>query len=309
MKKLIPFLLLFSSCYRVADVPKPQLSFSVQDKYLKSLPSPFPMLTEKEKHEGWGKEYTIGLGFAKELDLYQALTCFKRASFLLEDPKSFRKQEIDYNIFLCYYLGGKYQEALYTFENSTLAQMSFTSPSYEDLLIMLYDTYIRLGEEILAKRMVYTLSQTHPLVAKKLSLAGVILEADIPKLEKEIPSHPEIKPIVDYYLLHKKSVSKAQLLNTFLPGSGYLYIGQKQSALTAFLLNGLFIWGSVYSFQQGQIALGSILTSLEAGWYFGGIYGAGLEAKFYNERVYETVATPVMQENKLFPILMLSHAF
>ena len=309
MNKVWILFFLLCSCYRVSDVPKPQLSYNVQDRYLQQLPSPFPSLTEKEKHEDWGKEYLIALGFAKELDLYQALTAFKRASFLLEDPSSFRKQEIDYDIFLCYYLGGKYKEAIDIFENSTLSQISFHFPAYEDAFIMAYDTYLRLEEKESCQRILYALSHTHPHVVKKLTLAGEILEGDIPSLEKEVSNHPEIQPILTNYALHKKSVSKAQLLNTFCPGAGYLYVGQKQSALTAFVLNGLFIWGSVYSFQQGNIALGSILASFEAGWYFGGIYGAGLETKFYNERIYETVATPVMQEKKLFPILMLKHAF
>ena len=45
------------------------------------------------------------------------------------------------------------------------------------------------------------------------------------------------------------------------------------------------------------------------GWYFGGIYGAGEEAKFYNEKIYEKAASPYMTEEKIFPILMVKHAF
>jgi len=49
--------------------------------------------------------------------------------------------------------------------------------------------------------------------------------------------------------------------------------------------------------------------SFEAGWYFGGIYGAGEEAKYYNERVYEKEANALLNEKKLFPVLMLGHSF
>ncbi|MGH2611943.1 MAG: tetratricopeptide repeat protein, partial [Rhabdochlamydiaceae bacterium] len=101
----------------------------------------------------------------------------------------------------------------------------------------------------------------------------------------------------------------AQLLNSFVPGAGYFYLGQTQSGITALLLNGLFIWASVYFFQHGNIAAGTIFTSVEAGWYFGGIYGAGQEAKLYNERLYERQATPIMNENRYFPILMLKYGF
>ena len=45
------------------------------------------------------------------------------------------------------------------------------------------------------------------------------------------------------------------------------------------------------------------------GWYFGGIYGAGEAAKFYNETIYNEKMGPVMQEKGLFPIFMLNFAF
>ena len=94
-----------------------------------------------------------------------------------------------------------------------------------------------------------------------------------------------------------------------LPGAGYLYVGQKQSAVTAFLLNGLFIAAAVHFFCKWEIAAGVITTSFEAGWYFGGIYGAGESAKLYNERVYEDLAYPALNRNGLFPVLMLQYGF
>jgi hypothetical protein len=57
------------------------------------------------------------------------------------------------------------------------------------------------------------------------------------------------------------------------------------------------------------MAAGIITTNFEAGWYFGGIYGAGEEAKYYNERIYEKNASTVLNQHKLFPILMMEHAF
>jgi hypothetical protein len=65
----------------------------------------------------------------------------------------------------------------------------------------------------------------------------------------------------------------------------------------------------VYFFETGNIPAGAIFTSFEAGWYFGGIYGGGLEAKAYNERLYESLATPVLMKENLFPGLMIRYAF
>jgi len=135
------------------------------------------------------------------------------------------------------------------------------------------------------------------------------LKGDIKALEEKAPSYPEVETVLKQYQLEKKSVKTAQLLNSFIPGAGYFYVGQTQYAITAFLLNGLFIWASTYFFQHGNTAAGIIFTSVEAGWYFGGIYGVGQEAKLYNERIYEKYATPMMNEHNYFPILMLQYGF
>ena len=45
------------------------------------------------------------------------------------------------------------------------------------------------------------------------------------------------------------------------------------------------------------------------GWYFGSIHGAAEEAKFYNERIYETEASKIMNDKKLFPQFMLNFSF
>ena len=73
--------------------------------------------------------------------------------------------------------------------------------------------------------------------------------------------------------------------------------------------NGLFIAAAVHCFQHNHLAAGIIFTSFEAGWYFGGIYGAGEEAKTYNERLYEKKITPLMNQKGLFPVFMLQYGF
>jgi TM2 domain-containing membrane protein YozV len=306
-KKLLLFLLLLTGCYRVGNELEPKLSSAVQDRHFKTLPSPFPPLTPYESSEDWGREERIGLGFARELDLYQALTAFRRSTFL--SPPSDRLLQLDYNILLCYYLGRKYAETLYTFETTPLRTTTPSFTPHQDLGIILYDSYLNLHEEEKADQLLHYLQTTYPPIGEKLALSKLLLSADIDGLKQEAPTHPDIATLLSDYEAQKKSTTTAQLLNTFIPGAGYFYVGQTQSGITAFLLNGLFIWASCYFFHNGNTAAGIIFTSLEAGWYFGGIYGAGQEAKFYNERVYERLATPLMNEKRYFPILMLSYGF
>ena len=305
LRKLF-LLLILTGCFRVGEELEPQISASVQDKYLKSLPSPFPRTFG---NNDWQREEKIGLGFAKELDLYQALTCFKRASFLLPEGDTVRLTQLDYDTLLAYYLGSKYQETLYTFDMTSLRQTTPAFTPYHDLMVILYDSHNHLNQTEQADEIIDYMKNTYPETGQKLFLSKMLYKGDIPALENQAPHYPEIQTLLDHYNREKKSTQTAQLFNTFLPGAGYFYLGQTQSGITAMLLNGLFIWASVFSFQHHNLAAGIIFTSLEAGWYFGGIYGAGQEAKLYNERIYEKYATPMMNENRYFPILMLKYGF
>jgi hypothetical protein len=304
--------LVFSGCQRVPDRIEPTLSYAVQDKYLQSLPSPFPPLTEEEKAQDWGKEVEIGFGFAHELDLYQAITAFKRAQFLIPPQEKKRALEISYEILLCYYTGKKWQDVIYTFEHGPLRYAIRDFPAFHDLLLIMYETYGHEGMQPQARRYLEVIQSLDPGEAEKLFLSSALVQGDLALVER-IAAAPPQKPYLDTFLkdyaLRKKSVGRAQTLNGLMPGAGYFYLGQTQSAITAFFLNGLFIATSAYFFHEGNIAAGIIFTSFEAGWYFGGIYGAGLEAKAYNERLFESMATPMMREQKLFPALMLNYAF
>lgn len=308
---LFSLVLLFSSCYHTSEKIEPRLDYAVQDKYLLSLPSPFKPLAHEELAQEWSKEYRIGIAFAHQLDLYQAITAFKRAEILIPKENIERLSEVQYGMFLCYYLGRKYNDAIYVFENSELKNFRATFPANEDLLLLLYDCYSRVGDETKADRILQYIQQNYPQAADKLYVYSTLLEADIPKLQQigKHASYEYVENFVDDYQKEKKSVQKARNLNAMLPGAGYFYLGQAQSGITAVLLNGLFIAASYYFFDHGNIPAGVIFTSFEAGWYFGGIYGAGEEAKFYNERLYEKKATQMMNEKGLFPGFMIKYAF
>lgn len=309
---LLTFLFTMSSCHRVPDQIEPTLNYAVQDRYLKSLPSPFPPLSETEEDTSWGKEYMIGMAFAHQLDLYQAITAFKRAEILLPETEKERRLEVQYEILLCYYVGKKYADVIDTFNQSDLKRIETTFPARHDLLLVLYDSYLQEGEDNEAMRILQIIHQMEPEEAPELALSNALIHADFPTIR----SYAEQMSQADYlgtflndYQQQKKSVAQAQLFNAFIPGTGYLYLGQTQSAITAFLLNGLFIAAAANFFIHDHLAAGIIFTSFEVGWYFGGIFGAGLEAKYYNERLYERLATPMMNRNRLFPILRLNYAF
>jgi tetratricopeptide (TPR) repeat protein len=157
-KKIALGLLCFmtaTACYRVPNKLEPQISYLVQDKYICALESSFPTLTKQEREQEWGKEYFIGIAFAKKLDLYRAVTAFKRAEILIPDHLYHRKQEVEYYELLSYYLGKRYEEVLDTFDDSSLCVIDSTFPTYHDLLVILYECYLHTDKEDKANNIVF----------------------------------------------------------------------------------------------------------------------------------------------------------
>src|SRR3990167_4888668 len=306
------FLFLLTSCYRVPDRIDPKVNYQLQDQHLQGLTSAFPPLNIEERHTDWGREIIIARCFAAELDLYRAVSTFKRALFLIPSTDPDRKLEVEYDIVFCYFLGKRYDEAVEAFEKSDLCTVDKTFPAYQDLLLILYECYGELSEKEKQACILELMERSFPETAEKLRLSQAIRQGDLQTVEcfaEGFHGPSYLSFLLNCYYQNKKSVPKAQLLNAFCPGAGYFYIGQYKSAMTAFFLNGLFIGAAYEFFHHGHTAGGIITLGFEAGWYFGGIYGAGEEAKYYNERLYEKNATITLNHQKLFPVLMLEHSF
>jgi tetratricopeptide (TPR) repeat protein len=332
MQQLIRFLfhcvlgvaVLLSGCHRASMQIEPQLIVPLHPKEVQREKrfhcewpsafsvSPFCPLTAEELCEDWGKELRIGLEFAKDFDLYRAITCFKRALFLLPQEACKRSLEIHYDLVLAYYLGKKYTEAVYQFETSQLVHADPSFPAYEDLLLILYDSYLTLGCIVRAECIYQRIEKELPHVADRLNLLSALQSADFEYLYEEAATNPcrrYLEPMLLSYEAQIKSVRRAEYLNAVLPGAGYWYIGQKQTAITAFLVNSLFIGATYLFFDHGNTPAALITLSLESGWYFGGVYGAGLAAKAYNERLFESYAQKITQKECLFPLMMLKFSF
>jgi tetratricopeptide (TPR) repeat protein len=304
--------LINGGCQSNSCTLEPCITYSPPPCLIEHLPSPFPKITPEERSQDWAKELLIGRSLAREMDLYRAITCFKRAHFLI--PKKFeeRRREIEYEIFLAYYLGNKYEEAINTFEGSLLNSAPENFPALRDLLIALYDAYAQLGRD---EKVCYILNILHSIdaeAANNLSLGQAIQEGNLALISESVETHPASENIYQFlidYNNQSKSVKKAQILNAVLPGAGYHYVGQKKAALTSFLINALFIAAAYQLFERGYVPAGLIVSSLEFGWYFGGINGAGLAAKEYNERLYENLGREMLLQERLFPILMIQKGF
>ncbi|RMD82082.1 MAG: hypothetical protein D6815_10100 [Candidatus Dadabacteria bacterium] len=82
----------------------------------------------------------------------------------------------------------------------------------------------------------------------------------------------------------RKSPRLARILGV-VPGLGYLYSGHKQTAIAAFLVNGVFAAATIQAFSNDQDILGGFMTLFSVSWYAGSIYGSGKAAVRFNSAV------------------------
>ena len=317
MKRLLHLLLglvlISSSCSHNTEI-KPTLSYAPSAHALDTLPQAFSKLTDDERKSDWGKELLVATQLGRELDLYRASTAFKRARIFAKDEgvEPPRLAQIEYGLLLCYWLSNKPEDVIQIFESGNLRVSQNSFPPYRSLLIMLADSYTKLSQEKKAAS-ILALMQKLPQpekglsIAQKVELSTALQQANLPWLEKNAPQ--TVQTSLNQFKASRKSPQKAALFNALLPGAGYLYVEQKQSALTSFLLNTLFITATCEFLHHGQTAAAIITGGFEVGWYVGGIRGASLAATQYNNALYNEQAKEVLVREKLFPLLMFDYAF
>jgi tetratricopeptide (TPR) repeat protein len=303
---LILLIVLLTGCVVNSGPFEPNIVYYPTARVVDNLPSPFPPLSAEEIQTEWGKELYLGLKFAREFDLYRALTCYKRSLFLAPQERHF---EIEYRLLEAYYLGRKYEDAIESFESGCLGQIDMDSPGAKELLLMLYDSYRQIGNCAKAMQMESLIQSKDPEMADDLREYAAVETADFCTLDALQEQDPDLSCFLETYSTLALSPKKAQVLNAILPGAGYYYVGQKKTAVTAFIVNALFTYAAYQFFDRGYIAAGLITTSFEMGWYLGGINGAGLAATELNEATYAAHGKEFLIKKRLFPVLMFNFAF
>lgn len=310
---ILALMLVTSACTMSKTKIEPKICLKATESDIQHRPSAFDPLTLQERKTDWGVEVLVGQRFARTLDYYRAITAFKRAQFLIPPEKINRLLQIEYSIVECYYLANKYCDAISAFETSSLNRVSPEEfPPFRDLLIMIHDSYDKICEFEKAEQVLKLIEKGDSELANDIQLSIAITEGDISSTRALASLSKKRVPVNDFlnqYCCCSKSPKKAQLLNAFLPGAGYYYTGQRRAAVTSFIINSLFTAATVVFFQQHNYAAGLITLSLESGWYIGGINGAGLAAKEWNEHIYNNLGKGMMTRNELFPFLMLETTF
>ncbi|MBJ7449237.1 MAG: tetratricopeptide repeat protein [Parachlamydiales bacterium] len=276
---------------------------------MQSLPPAFPAISDEELSTEYGREMKIAHVFASEGDYYRAITCFRRALILMPESEIDRMIDAEYGVVLSYYMAHKFEECLAAFQTSHLLQIPQETAIYRELLVILYDCYHKLDQNEVAKSLLDVLETKEPLTAHKLEIGTLIEEGNALDAAK-LPYAPGyLADMISTYCEQQRNPKTAKALNAILPGAGYWYVGQKTTAMTALAVNALFTWAAYEFFHRGYYAAGIFTASLETGWYFGGIMGAGAAAVDYNNYLYKEMGEKILVREKLYPILMLNYSF
>jgi tetratricopeptide (TPR) repeat protein len=263
--------------------------------------------------------YAFGLHLFRLGDFYRAVTELKRFSLLFPDHQRHAAAQI--LIGLALQGDGLYDDAFIHFQgvqqaaaetdvrrvaSFKLGELRFQQEQYRQAIdhfqqflrlfpdgaLVPHTTYLLglasalTGESTQAERLLALFPISDPLAASALSLSQALHTA---------PTRPS------------KSPRTAGILAGILPGAGHLYVGKPGQAISAFLLNSLFLTGAAYAFHEGLEAVGAILLYFETGWYLGNIRSAAEEAHAFNrqqqraenDRLRATYAPPVLTLERL----------
>ncbi len=261
----------------------------------------FPASSPAQNQSGEEKEAERLLKFAGNLlgegDYYRAITEYKR--FISYYPLSPKIPDARIGIANSYYKAEKYSEAIDSYRD--FLNKYPENARLEEAILNLANSFIKTKDRDSAMRLLNEIEKEMPDsdVAEKLKLLlgkNLIREGRYEDAERELGNIKEKsgeKEDADKLLENLKGVKElklkspmlAGLMSSVLPGAGQVYSGRKKDAVFAFLLNGLFAWGAIESFNRDIYVAGAILSFFEFGWYTGNIYNAVSNTHKYNRKL------------------------
>jgi len=234
--------------------------------------------------------------FAEALDMEgdydRAITEYRRLLFYFPDS-DYRDSSLN-KIFFCYYKSQNFLSAIHWGQNILTNGMN--SIGNKEIKLFIGASYFRLGNFSLAQNYFKDIMSSddgilreESLLLQGLALANEARWADSRQCFANFGSDSkfyreaqECKRLAQKgEELNLRSPTTAGIL-AIIPGLGYFYDGYEQTAFSAFIVNGLFIWATTQAFRKNNESLGVMLGVLSFGWYVGNIYGSVLSAQRKN---------------------------
>lgn len=243
-------------------------------------------------------ELQLGLAaaFMAEGEYYRAVTEYKK--FLYFFPDSDKADFARLQIGLALYHGGECARAIESFaqvRQNYPSEYFATAAFYEGVCRQRLKTPRTAADDF---ERVVAVDPAAPEAAE--ALAGLSLAAldredwdgSRQALQRLVTGYPDLPkgvaakealPLVDAAESSpRKSPVAAGAMSAFLPGSGYAYAGRPRDGLMAFLVNGLFIAGTVVAVEDENYPAAVLLGGVGLPFYLGNIYGSADAARKWN---------------------------
>jgi outer membrane protein assembly factor BamD (BamD/ComL family) len=239
----------------------------------------------------------IADAFMEEGEYYRAVTEYKK--FLILFPDSPRADYASFEIGMAYFKGeeygaaarsflamrDKYPESAYSIQAVYLEGSSqWKLKNYDRARVALESLVEENPDSEYAPRSLVVIC----LAALDENKAEVSRQA-LTRFLDRYPEHPGEENVKEaavqldrYQGLPEKSPELAGFLSAILPGAGYFYAEHYGDGITAFLINGLFIAGTVAAINQENYAVAGIVGGIGVPFYLGNIYGSANAAKKWN---------------------------
>ena len=240
--------------------------------------------------------------FMAEGEYYRAVTEYKK--FLILFPDAARADYALFNMGEAYYKGEEYASAARTF-----GSLQEKYPGSNDAVqagFLEGFSYWKLKQYEKARAMFDAVAGTHseseyaPRALAASSLVALDEDnaaASRQGLERFVDRYPEhsalsnvkeaMTLIDEYQELPQKSPVLAGVMSAIIPGSGYMYAGHYGDGITAFLINGLFIAGTITGINQENYPVAAVVGGIGLPFYFGNIYGSANAARKWNREARE----------------------
>jgi tetratricopeptide (TPR) repeat protein len=242
-------------------------------------------------------EQTLLFEFARSLqenhDYARAITEYQR--HLSYYPDSDYRPVVERNLLRCYYEAGQYRQAI-GYGESVLGNASH--PESDEIRFYVGAASFKRTDYVKAEFYFGELGRENGPSRDKAQMAqGLTLAYEL-EWEKSWRLFEQIDDTSAYSI---KALGCARLAReganlkykdptlagvaAIIPGLGYLYAGYPKTALSAFVVNALFIWGTYEAFRNDLPGLGATLAVFGIGWYSGNIYGSVTSAKRRNMKM------------------------
>lgn len=262
------------------------------------LPSPsLSISTHSAFSKNFDLEYAAAKAFLNDHLFYPTISSFKKAHLLSTNTEE--KSSAAYSLIFTYFIAKKWDLLKNLYTQGIIEHLDKEAVYFKDAIIMFYVALKDQNMPFIVQNLKSYLYQDHNLKIK-LELYDAITQANF------APS--EFNQMYQLYKTHEKSQLFAGIMNLLIPGAGYLYLGQLQTALTCFLALSVLIWGLYHALKTKHFAQAVLIFSIFSGFYFGSVMGAKLATITYNQALYTSIFDPILKDNQLYPEQNISYA-